>query len=175
MYVGSGGKLVVIANDVVTMSARLEGVSDIVFARNSIYTDEDGTLHGGLLNDDREFVVDAQPLNSGRFAFGEGSSEQDYKSAAGDVQILQAQDDFTGTVTVNKGMTLTLGNFGNDELDASFANASKITLEEGSDKIVAGCRIKVDLEEAQGEFWVTRAVHTLGPPHTMNLTIRRAD
>ena len=138
VYVGSGGKLVVIANDVVTMSARLEGVSDIVFARNSIYTDEDGTLHGGLLNDDREFVVDAQPLNSGRFAFGEGSSEQDYKSAAGDVQILQAQDDFTGTVTVNKGMTLTLGNFGNDELDASFANASKITLEDGSDKIVAG-------------------------------------
>lgn len=45
----------------------------------------------------------------------------------------------------------------------------------GSDKIVAGCRIKVDLEEAQGEFWVTRAVHTLGPPHMMDLTIRRAD
>lgn len=138
VYVGSGGKLVVIANSAVTLSARLEGVSDIVFARNSIYTDEDGTLHGGLLNDDREFVVDAQPLNSERFGFEEGSSEQDYKSAAGDVQILQAQDDFTGTVTVNKGMTLTLGNYGNDELDASFANASQITLEEGADWIQAG-------------------------------------
>ena len=44
----------------------------------------------------------------------------------------------------------------------------------GSDRIVAGCRLKVDLEEAQGEFWVTRVSHSLGPPHTMDLTLRRA-
>ncbi len=44
----------------------------------------------------------------------------------------------------------------------------------GSDRIVAGCRLKVDLEEAKGEFWVTRVSHSLGPPHTMDLTLRRA-
>lgn len=44
----------------------------------------------------------------------------------------------------------------------------------GSDRIVSGCRLKVDLEEAKGEFWVTRVSHSLGPPHTMDLTLRRA-
>lgn len=45
----------------------------------------------------------------------------------------------------------------------------------GSDKIVAGCRIRLDLTEAQGEFWVVQVTHQLGPPHTMDLTLRRAD
>ena len=45
----------------------------------------------------------------------------------------------------------------------------------GSDRIVGGCRLKVDLAEAQGEFWVERVTHNLGPPHTMDLTLRRAD
>lgn len=44
----------------------------------------------------------------------------------------------------------------------------------GSDRIVSGCRLKVDLEEAKGEFWVKRVSHSLGPPHTMDLTLRRA-
>lgn len=44
----------------------------------------------------------------------------------------------------------------------------------GSDQVVAGCRLRLDLAEAQGEFWVTRVTHKLGPPHTMDLTLRRA-
>lgn len=44
----------------------------------------------------------------------------------------------------------------------------------GSDRIVAGCRLNVNLEEVQGEFWATRVSHSLGPPHTMDLTLRRA-
>ena len=44
----------------------------------------------------------------------------------------------------------------------------------GSDRIVAGCRLRLELEEASGEYWVTRVSHSLGPPHTMDLTLRRA-
>lgn len=44
----------------------------------------------------------------------------------------------------------------------------------GSDKIVAGCRVSLALDEVQGEFWVTQVTHHLGPPHTMDLTLRRA-
>ena len=44
----------------------------------------------------------------------------------------------------------------------------------GSDKIVAGCRVKIDLAEMKGEFWVTAVKHSLGPPHMMSLTLRRA-
>lgn len=44
----------------------------------------------------------------------------------------------------------------------------------GSDRVVAGCRLNVKLEEVQGEFWATRVSHSLGPPHTMDLTLRRA-
>lgn len=44
----------------------------------------------------------------------------------------------------------------------------------GSDRIVAGCRLRLSLEEASGEYWVTRVSHSLGPPHTMDLTLRRA-
>ena len=45
----------------------------------------------------------------------------------------------------------------------------------GSDRIVAGCRLRVDLAEFSGEFWVTSVTHHLGPPHTMDLNLRRAD
>ena len=44
----------------------------------------------------------------------------------------------------------------------------------GSDRIVAGCRLRLEMEEIAGEFWVTRVSHSLGPPHTMDLTLRRA-
>ena len=45
----------------------------------------------------------------------------------------------------------------------------------GSDRVVAGVRLRVDLAEIQGEFWVVAVTHTLGPPHRMNMTLRRAD
>lgn len=44
----------------------------------------------------------------------------------------------------------------------------------GSDRIVAGCRLRLEMEEITGEFWVTRVSHSFGPPHTMDLTLRRA-
>lgn len=44
----------------------------------------------------------------------------------------------------------------------------------GSDRIVAGCRLRLEMEEITGEFWVTRVSHSLGPPHTMDLKLRRA-
>lgn len=53
--------------------------------------------------------------------------------------------------------------------------SEEITLETyGSDRIVAGCRVASDQEGAQGEFWVLRARHSLGTPHRMALTLRRA-
>lgn len=45
----------------------------------------------------------------------------------------------------------------------------------GSDRVVAGVRLRVDLAEIQGEFWVVAVTHTLGPPHRMSMTLRRAD
>lgn len=45
----------------------------------------------------------------------------------------------------------------------------------GSDRIVAGVRLKIDLAEIQGDFWVTAVTHDLGPPHMMTMTLRRAD
>lgn len=44
----------------------------------------------------------------------------------------------------------------------------------GSDRICAGCRMRVDLAEIRGEFWVIAVTHNLGPPHMMTLTFRRA-
>lgn len=44
----------------------------------------------------------------------------------------------------------------------------------GSDRIVAGCRLAVDLAEVRGEFWVTAVTHDLGTPHRMTMTLRRA-
>ena len=44
----------------------------------------------------------------------------------------------------------------------------------GSDRVVAGCRLRPDLEELKGEFWVLSAVHHLGIPHLMDLTLQRA-
>ena len=53
--------------------------------------------------------------------------------------------------------------------------AEEFTLETyGSDRICAGVRMKVDLAEIRGEFWVTAVKHDLGPPHMMTLTFRRA-
>ena len=50
----------------------------------------------------------------------------------------------------------------------------EVTLETyGSDAIVAGCRVSLDLQEATGSFWVISAEHDYGPPHRMSLTLRR--
>lgn len=45
----------------------------------------------------------------------------------------------------------------------------------GSDKVVAGCRMKVALEDVTGEFWVTAVSHELAPVHMMTLTMERCD
>ena len=44
----------------------------------------------------------------------------------------------------------------------------------GSDKIVAGCRLRLDMETVKGDYWVTAVTHQLGQPHLMDLTLRRA-
>lgn len=44
----------------------------------------------------------------------------------------------------------------------------------GSDAIVAGCRVSLDLPEAKGDYWVISVEHEYGPPHMMTLTLRRA-
>lgn len=44
----------------------------------------------------------------------------------------------------------------------------------GSDKIVAGCRLRLDMETVKGDYWVVAVTHRLGQPHLMDLTLRRA-
>lgn len=44
----------------------------------------------------------------------------------------------------------------------------------GSDKIVAGCMLRLQMEDANGDYWVTSVSHTLGQPHMMDMTLRRA-
>lgn len=44
----------------------------------------------------------------------------------------------------------------------------------GSDKIVAGCMLRLQMEDASGDYWVTSVSHTLGQPHMMEMTLRRA-
>lgn len=43
----------------------------------------------------------------------------------------------------------------------------------GSDKVVAGARLTLDLEEAKGDYWVQSVEHTYGEPHMMTLTLER--
>lgn len=43
----------------------------------------------------------------------------------------------------------------------------------GSDKVVAGVRITVDLAEAKGDFWVQSVEHSYGEPHMMTMTLER--
>ena len=45
----------------------------------------------------------------------------------------------------------------------------------GSDKVVAGCRMKVNIPDEVGEFWVTAVSHELAPIHMMTLTMERCD
>ena len=43
----------------------------------------------------------------------------------------------------------------------------------GSDAVVAGVRLTLDLQEAKGDFWVQAVEHTYGEPHMMTLTLER--
>ena len=45
----------------------------------------------------------------------------------------------------------------------------------GSDKVVAGCRMKINIPDQVGEFWVTAVSHELAPVHMMTLTMERCD
>ncbi len=138
VYIGNDGVLRIISNRTETLGARIEGaaLSTLEITYNSSYTveNEDGTetFHGGIQSDGREFCFDGDGLWGRDFFVDEGDTGPKFESNRGNVQILQSQDDFYGNVLVNDGMRLTLGNRGNDELDASFASASSITLEENA-------------------------------------------
>lgn len=43
----------------------------------------------------------------------------------------------------------------------------------GSDKVVAGTRLTLDLQEAKGDYWVQAVEHTYGEPHMMTLTMEK--
>ena len=43
----------------------------------------------------------------------------------------------------------------------------------GSDAVVAGVRLTIDMEEARGEFWVQAVEHTYGNPRMMTMTLER--
>ena len=52
--------------------------------------------------------------------------------------------------------------------------AEELTLSAyGSDRVVAGVRLAIDLDGVSGEFWVTAVTHELTMPHRMALTLRR--
>lgn len=44
----------------------------------------------------------------------------------------------------------------------------------GADRIVAGCMLRLDLEDAKGDYWVISVSHSLNQPHMMDMTLRRA-
>ena len=43
----------------------------------------------------------------------------------------------------------------------------------GSDAVVAGVRLTIDMEEAHGDFWVQSVEHSYGNPHMMTMTLER--
>ena len=45
----------------------------------------------------------------------------------------------------------------------------------GSDRVTAGVRLRVQVHEMTGEFWVKSVTHRLGTPHRMSLTLMRAE
>lgn len=44
----------------------------------------------------------------------------------------------------------------------------------GSDRVVAGCMLRLDMEDVSGDYWVISVSHSLGEPHLMDMTLRRA-
>ena len=45
----------------------------------------------------------------------------------------------------------------------------------GSDRVTAGVRLRPNIREMTGEFWVKAVTHHLGTPHRMSLTLVRAE
>lgn len=43
----------------------------------------------------------------------------------------------------------------------------------GSDAVVAGTRLTLDLQEAKGDYWVQAVEHSYGNPHLMTLTLKK--
>ncbi len=137
IYVGNAGTLRVISNRTESLNARLEGASfsNLIFTYDSSYTDEEGVKRGGLVNDGREFLVTAPAWYYRRDSF------DDINPYRGNIQVAASQENFYGTVTVNDGMTLTLGMYGNSELDSAFSNASAIELVKDARLIVQSYQI----------------------------------
>lgn len=128
VYVGNEGTLRIISNRTEALNARLEGVglSNLLFTYDSSYVDENGVKHGGLANDGREFLVTSTSW------YYRPESYDDIDPYRGNIQVAASQEDFYGTVSVDDGMTLTLGKFGDDELASVFSNASSIVLDENA-------------------------------------------
>ena len=137
IYVGNAGTLRVISNRTEALNARLEGagLSNLIFTYDSSYTDDAGVKHGGLVNDGREFLVTSTGWYYRRDSF------DDINPYRGNIQVAASQENFYGTVTVDAGMTLTLGMYGNSELDSAFSNASAIELVEDARLIVQSYQI----------------------------------
>ncbi|MCD8283431.1 MAG: autotransporter-associated beta strand repeat-containing protein [Opitutae bacterium] len=119
IIVGGTGEFWIVVNDTRTFNGRIEGVSDLVIARSSEYTetiiDDEGVettySYSGIMNDDREYMVSSLGIN--------GSTTD------GRVYFTQAQS-FAGDLTVKDGITLIFGYVNGDALsgDVNYLNAS---------------------------------------------------
>lgn len=130
VYIGKEGSLRIVQNDLGTLKTRIEGsnLSNLIFSTDSSYTDENGVFHGGILNDDRQIIMQLGEL----VIMSKDSDANTYGSTSGEIQIMASQDNFYGNVEVNEDITLLLGAVGNDELDSIFSNASQIELHDDS-------------------------------------------
>lgn len=137
VYVGNEGTLRVISNRTEALNARLEGagLSTLLFTYDSSYVDENGVKHGGIVNDGREFLVNSTTW------YYRAESYDDINPYRGNIQVAAAQNNFYGTVTVDSGMTLTLGKFGDNELDSVFSNAAAIQLVDDARVVVQSYQI----------------------------------
>lgn len=124
IYVGNEGTLRIISNQTEALHARIEGagLSNLLFTYDSSYVDDEGVKHGGIINDGREFLVNSTSW------YYDADSYDEINPYRGSVQVANSQDNFYGTVTVDDGMTLSLGKYGNNELDSVFSNAAGIYL-----------------------------------------------
>ncbi len=108
IIVSGTGSLKIVVNDVKLFNAQISGDADFYIAR---YAEE-------IVNDGREFYVNASSVSASTLS----SSNEGY------VVFTRAQDEFYGNLTIQSGITVTLGSEGSNS-PSIFSNAESITLD----------------------------------------------
>lgn len=119
---------------------------------------------------------DIADLRNHVIIYSDGDSSVSVQAEEEDEASIQRYGRRTALETFSDQDTVTAGAKAKNTLLSKNKIAEEFSLTTyGSDRVCAGVRLAVDLEEIRGEFWVEAVSHELGPPHTMTLTMRRAE